>query len=243
METCDDDLFSMIPTRKEAWELVCEYTEGESLRRHMLSVEVAMRAYAERFGENADLWGVVGLLHDFDYERYPDVSANGHPNRGAAILRQKGVDEIVVRAILAHAPAITGAEPQNSMEKALAAVDELTGFLIAVALVRPSRSILDVEMKSVPRMVGDGRSLAPGAGSALGLCSQPRKYLQIGSNGFVRWCAGWHSHPGPVALQFGSFAAFWGCHANLHAVVATMGSTGAPAGTADFRFDHLIGRV
>ena len=151
----------MIPTRKEAWELVCEYTESESLRRHMLSVEVAMRAYAERFGENADLWGVVGLLHDFDYERYPDLSANGHPNRGAAILRQKGVDEIVVRAILAHAPAITGAEPQNSMEKALAAVDELTGFLIAVALVRPSRSILDVEVKSVKKKWKDKAFAAP----------------------------------------------------------------------------------
>ncbi len=161
METCDDDLFSMIPTRKEAWELVCEYTESESLRRHMLSVEVAMRAYAERFGENADLWGVVGLLHDFDYERYPDVSANGHPNRGAAILRQKGVDEIIVRAILAHAPAITGAEPENSMEKALSAVDELTGFLIAVALVRPSRSILDVEVKSVKKKWKDKAFAAP----------------------------------------------------------------------------------
>src|SRR3984885_8291799 len=118
----------MIPTREEAWQLVCDYTQSESLRRHMVAVEVAMRAYAVRFGENADLWGVVGLLHDFDYERYPDVSASGHPSQGAEILRKQGVDEIIIRAILAHAPSVTGAEPQSSVEKALVAVDELTGF-------------------------------------------------------------------------------------------------------------------
>src|ERR1700755_723307 len=151
----------MIPTRNEAWQLVCQYTQSESLRRHMLSVEVAMRAYADRFGENADLWGVVGLLHDFDYERYPDVEANGHPNRGAEILREKGVDEIVVRAILAHAAEVTGAEPESSLEKALVAVDELTGFLIAVALVRPSKSILDVEVKSVKKKWKDKAFAAP----------------------------------------------------------------------------------
>jgi putative nucleotidyltransferase with HDIG domain len=152
---------TMIPTRKEAWQLVCEYTESESLRRHMLSVESAMRAYASRFGDDADLWGVVGLLHDFDYERYPDVSTNGHPNRGAEILREKGVDEVVVRAILAHALQVTGAEPESFMEKALVAVDELTGFLIAVALVRPSRSILDVELKSVKKKWKDKAFAAP----------------------------------------------------------------------------------
>ena len=92
----------MIPTRKEAWQLVCDYTESESLRRHMVAVEAAMRAYAIRFDENPDLWGVVGLLHDFDYERYPDVSAHGHPVRGAEILRKQGVDEVIIRAILAH---------------------------------------------------------------------------------------------------------------------------------------------
>ena len=151
----------MIPTRKEGWELVCEYTESESLRRHMLAVEAGMRAYAVRLEDNADLWGIVGLLHDFDYERYPDVSTNGHPNRGAEILREKGVDEVIVRAILAHAPAVTGAEPESSMEKALVAVDELTGFLIAVALVRPSRSILDVELKSVKKKWKDKAFAAP----------------------------------------------------------------------------------
>jgi putative nucleotidyltransferase with HDIG domain len=151
----------MIPTRNEAWQLVCEYTQSESLRRHMLSVEAAMRAYALRFGENADLWGVVGLLHDFDYERHPDVSAEGHPNRGAKILTDQGVDQVVVRAILAHAPEVTGAEPQSSMEKALVAVDELTGFLIAVTLVRPSKSILDVEVRSVKKKWKDKAFAAP----------------------------------------------------------------------------------
>ena len=151
----------MIPTRKEGWELVREYTESESLRRHMLAVEAAMRAYAVRLEGDADLWGIVGLLHDFDYERYPDVSTNGHPNRGAEILREKGVDEVIVRAILAHAPAVTGAEPESSMEKALVAVDELTGFLIAVALVRPSHSILDVELRSVKKKWKDKAFAAP----------------------------------------------------------------------------------
>jgi putative nucleotidyltransferase with HDIG domain len=151
----------MIPSREEAWQLVCEYTQSESLRRHMLAVEAAMRAHAARFDASADLWGVVGLLHDFDYERYPDVSVNGHPGRGAEILRKKGVDEIVIRAILAHAPSVTGAEPQTSMEEALVAVDELTGFLIAVALVRPSRSILDVEVKSVKKKWKDKAFAAP----------------------------------------------------------------------------------
>jgi putative nucleotidyltransferase with HDIG domain len=151
----------MIPNRSEAWQLVCEYTESESLRRHMLSVEAAMRAYAVRFGEDADLWGVVGLLHDFDYERYPEVSAHGHPNRGAEILREKGVDEVVIRAILTHAAEVTEAEPESAMEKALVAVDELTGFLIAVALVRPSKSIVDVELKSVKKKWKDKAFAAP----------------------------------------------------------------------------------
>jgi putative nucleotidyltransferase with HDIG domain len=151
----------MIPTRDEAWHLVCEYTRSDSLRRHMLCVEAAMRAYALRFGAGADLWGVVGLLHDFDYEQYPEVSANGHPNQGARILRELDVDETIVRAVLAHAPEITGIEPESPMEKSLLAVDELTGFLIAVALVRPSKSILDVEVKSVKKKWKDKAFAAP----------------------------------------------------------------------------------
>jgi putative nucleotidyltransferase with HDIG domain len=151
----------MIPTRDEAWHLVCEYTRSDSLRRHMLCVEAAMRAYALRFGAGADLWGVVGLLHDFDYEQYPEVSANGHPSQGARILRELDVDETIVRAVLAHAPEITGIEPESTMEKSLLAVDELTGFLIAVALVRPSKSILDVEVKSVKKKWKDKAFAAP----------------------------------------------------------------------------------
>jgi putative nucleotidyltransferase with HDIG domain len=151
----------MIPSRNEAWQLVCEYTVNESLRRHMLSVEAAMRAYASRFGENPEFWGVVGLLHDFDYERYPEVSVSGHPNEGARILRERGVDEMIVRAILAHAPEVTGIEPELPVEKALLAVDELTGFLVAVALVRPSKSILDVELKSVKKKWKDKAFAAP----------------------------------------------------------------------------------
>jgi putative nucleotidyltransferase with HDIG domain len=156
-----DQCGAMTPTREEAWNLVCEHIVNESLRRHMLSVEAAMRAYALRFGSDPDLWGVVGLLHDFDYERYPNVTSDGHPNRGAEILRRKGIDEGIIRAILAHASEVTGIEPESLMEKTLVAVDELTGFIIAVALVRPSRSILDVELKSVKRKWKDKAFAAP----------------------------------------------------------------------------------
>ena len=118
----------MIPSRDEAWQLVADFTQSESLRRHMLAVEAAMRAYASRFGGDPELWGVVGLLHDFDYERYPTVSADGHPVRGSEILRERGVDETIITAILAHAPEITAKSPETSLEKALFAVDELTGL-------------------------------------------------------------------------------------------------------------------
>ena len=147
--------------RQAAWELVCEYTPSESLRRHMLAVESGMRAYARRFGEDEDLYGVVGLLHDFDYERYPDVGADGHPLAGSKILRELGVSEEIVRAILAHAEEVTGVHAESRLEKSLLAVDELTGFLIAVALVRPSKSILDVELKSVKKKWKDKLFAAP----------------------------------------------------------------------------------
>ncbi len=147
--------------REQAWAWVNEYTESNSLKRHMLSVEFAMRAYAEHFGEDADLWGVVGLLHDFDYEQNPDVSVEGHPVVGSKILRERGVDEVIIRAILAHAEEITGVTPESQMEKTLVAVDELTGFLTAVALVRPSKSILDVSLKSVKKKWKDKAFAAP----------------------------------------------------------------------------------
>ena len=147
--------------RQEAWELVCEYTESPHLRRHMLSVEAAMRGYARHFGEDEEKWGLVGLLHDFDYERYPDVAENGHPNTGVPILRERGVSEEIVRAILSHATEVTGIERESKMEKTLYAVDELTGLIAAVALVRPSKDIRDVKLKSVKKK-WKTKSFAPG---------------------------------------------------------------------------------
>jgi putative nucleotidyltransferase with HDIG domain len=135
--------------REKAWELVNEFTENQNLVRHMLAVEAAMRAYAHKYGEDEELWGIVGLVHDFDYEQNPDLSVEGHPVTGAKILRERGWPEEVVRAILSHASEYTGVSPETPMEKALCAVDDLTGFLVAVALVRPSKSILDVKAKSV----------------------------------------------------------------------------------------------
>jgi putative nucleotidyltransferase with HDIG domain len=148
-------------TREEAWNLMTEFTQSESLRRHMLAVEFAMRAYAGRFNDDPETWGVVGLLHDFDYERYPDVSVEGHPIVGARVLRERGASETIVRAILSHAEEITGVAPQSDMEKALVAVDELTGFIIAVALVRPSRSLLDLEVSSIRKKWKDKAFAAP----------------------------------------------------------------------------------
>jgi len=148
-------------TREQAWEIVTEYTQSDSLLRHMLAVEAAMRAYAERFGEDVDTWGVVGLLHDFDYERYPDVSVEGHPVVGSRVLRERGLPEDLIRAILSHAEEVTGVKPETRMEKTLVAVDELTGFLVAVALVRPTKSILDVKLKSVKKKWKDKAFAAP----------------------------------------------------------------------------------
>jgi putative nucleotidyltransferase with HDIG domain len=147
--------------RDQAWAIVCEFTASDSLRRHMLAVETALRAYAPRLGGEPELWGITGLLHDFDYEQYPDVAVEGHPVVGSRILRGRGVDEEIIRAILAHAEQITGVTPTTPLEKTLVAVDELTGFLIAVALVRPSKSILDVELKSVKKKWKDKLFAAP----------------------------------------------------------------------------------
>jgi putative nucleotidyltransferase with HDIG domain len=136
-------------SRSGAWELVNEWTKSISLVRHMLAVEAAMRAYARRLGGDEELWGLVGLIHDFDYERYPDLSVEGHPVVGTRYLRERGVSETIIRAILAHAGEYTGVHPESQMEKVLVAVDELTGFITAVTLVRPSKKIADVEVESV----------------------------------------------------------------------------------------------
>jgi putative nucleotidyltransferase with HDIG domain len=130
-------------TREEAWSLIQEYGSTENHIRHMLAVEAAMRAYARRFGEDEDLWGAIGLVHDFDYDRFPDQ----HPHSGARILREKGYSEEIVNTILSHGD--TGVPRNTLLAKSLHAVDELTGLLVAVALVRPSKDIRDVKIKSV----------------------------------------------------------------------------------------------
>ncbi len=131
--------------RDEAWALVQQYTPSDSLQRHMLGVEACMRWQAEKQGEDPDLWGLAGLLHDFDYEGHPDE----HPLWGMALLESMGADERVIRAIAAHYPEKTGVEPESAMERALFACDELSGFVTACVYVRPSRSIMDLEVKSV----------------------------------------------------------------------------------------------
>jgi putative nucleotidyltransferase with HDIG domain len=147
--------------RDQAWAIVTEFTESESLRRHMLAVEAAMRAYAPRFGGDVEIWGAAGLLHDFDYEKYPDVAVEGHPVVGSRILRERGVPEDIIKAILSHAPEITDIHPTTPMEKILYAVDELTGFIIAVALVRPSKSLSDLEYSSIKKKWKDKAFAAP----------------------------------------------------------------------------------
>ena len=146
-----------IPSRQDALGLVHEYTASESLRKHMLSVEVAMRAYAGKFGEDAERWGITGLVHDFDYERFPNEAhspTEEHPAEGTRILRSRGYPEDILQAILGHAT-YTGVARQSLMAKALFAVDELTGLITATALVRPSKSVLEVEAKSVRKKMKD----------------------------------------------------------------------------------------
>ncbi len=140
------------PTREEAWELLTEFTKSESLLKHALAVEAAMRAYARRFGEDEEQWGVVGLLHDFDYEKHP--TAEEHPQKGAEVLRERGYPDEMIQAILSHATH-TGVPRETPMAKALFAVDELTGFITAVALVRPNKKVADVKPKSVKKKMKD----------------------------------------------------------------------------------------
>ena len=133
-------------TRDAAWALVTEWTQSESLRKHMLAVEAAVRGYARQFGEDEEAWSVVALLHDFDYERYPD--AEHHPFEGVAVLKGLGYPEWVTRAILSHAD-YSGVARESRLEKTLYACDEMSGFVTAAALVRPSKSVLDLEASSV----------------------------------------------------------------------------------------------
>jgi len=139
-------------SRDAAWALMTEYTQGESLRKHMLAVEAAVRGYARLWGENEEEWGVVALLHDFDYERWPDQA--NHPFRGVEILKEKGYPDWVTRAILSHAE-YSGVARESRLEHTLFACDEMSGIVTAAALVRPSKSILDLEATSVIKRMKD----------------------------------------------------------------------------------------
>jgi putative nucleotidyltransferase with HDIG domain len=139
-------------TRDAAWQLLNEYTKSESLLKHALAVEAAVRGYARTFGEDEEGWGIVALLHDFDYERWP--SAEDHPFRGTEILQEKGYPEWVTRAILSHAD-YSGVPRETRLEKTLYACDEMAGFITAASLVRPSKSILDLEASSVMKRMKD----------------------------------------------------------------------------------------
>lgn len=144
-------------TRDDALSLMHEYTQSDSLRKHMYAVEAAMRAYAKKFGENEEEWALVGLMHDFDYEKYPNDahhSTEEHPSFGVRLLRDKGLPDHMCQAILGHA-AYTGVARESLLAKTLFAVDELCGFLVACALVRPSRSFGDLEVRSVKKKLKD----------------------------------------------------------------------------------------
>jgi putative nucleotidyltransferase with HDIG domain len=137
-----------VPTRDEAWELVCEWTESDSLRKHMLAVETAVRAYARRFDEDEETWAIAGLVHDLDYERYPDLET-GHPRHGVEELRKRGYSDEVIHAVLGHAD-FMGVPRESVLDKTLFACDELAGFITACAYVRPE-GIAGMKTKSVKK--------------------------------------------------------------------------------------------
>jgi len=155
-------------SRDDAWALLTEWTQSESLRKHALAVEAAVRGYARHFGEDEDAWGVVALLHDFDYERYP--TPENHPFRGCEELQRRGYPEWVTRAILSHAE-YSGVTRESRLEKTLFACDEMAGFVTAAALVRPTKSILDLEAPSVIKRMKD-KAFARNV---------PRDHLRIGA--------------------------------------------------------------
>lgn len=148
----------MTKTREDAWSLVCEYVQDAGLRRHMLAVSAAMCLYAEKLDEDSEYWGVVGLIHDFDWEIHPNLDE--HPIKGADILRENGWDEETIRTILSHYTEGTGIEREKPIDFALLACDEITGLIIATALVRPSRDIREVKIKSIRKKWKDRRFAA-----------------------------------------------------------------------------------
>src|ERR1043166_3611349 len=146
-------MLKLTMNRDDAWALLTEYTTRESLRKHALAVEAAVRGYARKFGENEEEWGITALLHDFDYERWPTLG--DHPNKGSEILRERGYPDWMIRAILSHAMEIPGVARESRLEKTLFACDELAGFITAASLVRPSKSVLDLEASSVKKRMKD----------------------------------------------------------------------------------------
>jgi putative nucleotidyltransferase with HDIG domain len=146
-------MLKLIMNRDDAWALLTEYTKSDGLLKHAMAVEAAVRGYARRFGENEEDWGITALLHDFDYERWPTLG--DHPNKGSEILRAKGYPEWMIRAILSHAQEITGVSRDSRLEKTLFACDEMAGFITAASLVRPSKSVLDLEASSVKKRMKD----------------------------------------------------------------------------------------
>jgi len=158
----------MTPSREHAWQLLTEWTESDSLRKHALAVEAAVRGYARRFGEPEEDWAIVALLHDFDYERYPSLEE--HPFRGCEHLKSLGYPDWVTRAILSHAD-YSGVTRESMLEKTLFACDEMAGFITAAALVRPTKSILDLEASSVKKRMKD-KAFARNV---------PREHLQAGA--------------------------------------------------------------
>ena len=149
---CRDEVLTMAPTREGAWLLLKEFTAGQGLLKHAMAVETAVRGYARLFGEDEEAWGIVGLLHDFDYERWPAPA--DHPFRGAEILKERGYPEYMIRAILSHAD-YSGVIRESQLEHTLFACDELAGFITAASLVRPTKSVLDLETRSVKKRMKD----------------------------------------------------------------------------------------
>jgi len=171
--------------RQSAWCLLTEFTQSESLRKHALAVEACMRAYAKKFGGDEELWGVVGLLHDFDYDKYP--SLEDHPYRGNEILKERGWSEEIRKAIMSHAE-YTGVSRETVMEKALFACDELAGFITACALVKPGKSLAEVEASSVKKKMKDkafarsvNRNDIVNGAAALGVELEPHIAFCIGA--------------------------------------------------------------
>src|SRR5260370_24398523 len=165
--SCRDDLGSPInsmpATRHAAWSLLCEFTQNENLRKHALAVEACVRAYARKSGADEELWAIAALLHDFDYERWPNLEhhpSEGHPSSGTEILRERGYPEEMLHAILAHAD-YTGMTRETPLDRALFACDEMAGFLTACSLVKPGKTIFQVEADSVKRKMKD-KAFAPG---------------------------------------------------------------------------------